>query len=104
VIDGAAGVTAMDTSAAAVTVSVADPVTPPTLIVIVVPPTASALARPWIPGVSEIVASVPLLELQCPAVVTSCVVPSAYVPIAANRWLTPAGTVPSGGDTAMDTS
>ena len=71
-IEGEAGVTAIETRVAAVTVMVVDPVTLPELALMVVVPTPMALARP--PG--EIVATVPTEELQLTVVVRFCVLPS----------------------------
>jgi len=59
-IEGFAGVTAMDTSVAAVTVRVVDPVMPPETALIVLVPVATPVANP--PAV--IVATVVVTELQ----------------------------------------
>lgn len=75
-MSGDCGVIAMETSTAGVTVRAAEPVTDADMRLIVVAPGVSALARPWLPGVLETVASLPSLELQCPTVVRSCVLPS----------------------------
>ena len=45
-IDGFAGVTAIDCSAAAVTVSTVEPVTPPSVALMVLVPIATAVAKP----------------------------------------------------------
>ena len=71
-IEGAAGVTAIETRAAAVTVRVVDPVTLPEVALIVVVPTPPALASP----LAEMVATVPAEELQVTVAVRFCVLPS----------------------------
>ncbi len=71
-IEGDAGVTAIETRAAAVTVMVVDPVMLPELALMVVVPTATALARP----LAEMVATVVAEELQVTVAVKFCVLPS----------------------------
>ena len=73
---GLAGVTAMDTSVAVVTVSVVDPDIPPDVAVTVVEPAAAEVANPLEPAALLIVAAPVFDELQVAAVVRSCVVPS----------------------------
>ena len=53
-------------------------------MLIVVVPVPSVLASPCDPGVLLIVAAAAFDELQCPDCVTSCVLPSVYVPNAVN--------------------
>lgn len=55
-MEGVAGVTAIDTSVAGVTVSVATPVTAPLVAEMTVVPVSTALARPLEPAALEIVA------------------------------------------------
>jgi hypothetical protein len=71
---GLAGVTAMDTSVAVVTVSVVDPDIPPDVAVTVVEPAAAEVANPLEPAALLIVAAPVLDEFQVIAVVRFCVV------------------------------
>ena len=71
-IDGFAGVTAIETRAALVTVSVVDPLTVPELAVIVVVPVPVAVASPAL----EIVATACKEEPQVTVPVMFCVLPS----------------------------
>ena len=66
----------MDASAAGVTVSVADALTVPELIPMLVVPVARLVARPAVGFELLIVATVAAVELQCPVCVRSCVLPS----------------------------
>jgi hypothetical protein len=79
-IEGFVGVTAMDASVAAVTVSVVLPEMEPEVARIVVEPAPTAVARPAV----LIVATVPAEELHVAVLVRSCVVPSLKVPVAVN--------------------
>ena len=67
------GVTAMDTSFAAVTVSVVEPDTLPTAAAMVVLPVATLVARPLLPEALDTVATVAFVEVQVAAVVKSWV-------------------------------
>jgi len=71
---GLVGVTAMDTSVAGVTVSVAVPETLPDVAVIVVEPAATDVALPLEPEALLMVATAILDDFQVTAVVRSCVV------------------------------
>ena len=71
---GLAGVIAMDTSVAAVTVSVVDPDMLPDVAVIVVEPAATDVARPLEPAALLMVATPVVNEFQVTDVVRSCVV------------------------------
>ena len=73
-IDGVAGVTAIDTSVAAVTVSVVMPLTAPLVAEMTVVPAATAMANPFEPAASEIVAVVAVADAHVADVVRSCVV------------------------------
>jgi len=73
---GVAGVTAIDTSAAELTISVVEPVTEPTLAVIVALPCPTPLALPCVPAALLIVATVSVSELHCTVPVMFCVLPS----------------------------
>jgi hypothetical protein len=98
------GLSAIDTSAAGFTTSVAVPLTVPELIPIVVVPTPVVLTCPIVPAVSLIVATVATVELQFPLCVRSCVVPSVNVPVAVNCCVVPIAIVAVGGLSAIDTS
>ena len=67
------GVTAMDTSFAAVTVRVVEPETLPSVAAMVVLPTATLVARPLLPAALDTVAAEVLVEVQVAVVVRSCV-------------------------------
>jgi hypothetical protein len=84
-IDGLAGVTAIETRVAAVTVSVVDPVTLPEVAVMVVVPTPVDVANPAF----EIVATPAAEELHVAVPVRFCVLPSLYVPVAVNCCVCP---------------
>ena len=71
-IDGLTGVTAIETSAAAVTVKVVEPVTPPDAALIVVAPVATVFANP----AAEIVATPVLEDVHVAELVRFPVVPS----------------------------
>ncbi len=75
-IDGLSGVTEIDVSVAAVTVSVVDPDTLPDAAVIVVEPAATGVAIPLEPAALLIVATAVLDELQVIVVVRFWVEPS----------------------------
>jgi hypothetical protein len=103
-IVGVAGVTAIDTNAAPVTVSVVDPLTPPSLAVMFALPTPALLATAGVgppvlivltPGVSELHSTVPVMF---------CVLPSVYVPVAVKACVVPSGITGTAGVTAIDTS
>src|SRR6202030_802743 len=98
--DGFAGVTAMDTSVAAVTVSVVLPVMPLEAAWMVVVPIVTAVAKP----AALIVATVTAEELHVAVLVRFCVVPSLKVPVAVNCCVPPFGTDEFAGVTAKDTS
>ena len=99
-IDAFPGVTEIDTSAAAVTVSVVVPEIVPEVALIVVEPVLAALARPAV----VIVATVTLEELQVAVLVKFCVVLSLYVPVAVNCSVVPLAIEEFAGVTAIDTS
>lgn len=79
---GLVGVTAMDTSFAAVTVRVVEPETPSRTAVMVVLPTPADVARPSLPAVVETVATVAFDEVQVTVAVRSCFELSEYIPVA----------------------
>jgi copper chaperone CopZ len=100
-IEGVAGVTAIDTSVAAVTVRVTDPLTEPDVAVIVVVPCATLVASPV---VEAMVAPVGSFELHCTVPVMFCVLPSLNVPVAVNCCVTLSGRVGIAGVTEIETS
>src|SRR5207248_492435 len=97
-IVGVVGVTAIETSVAAVTVSV---VVPPMVAEIVVAPTATPVARP---PVAAIVAAGVADEAQAACAVTSWRVPSVKTPVARYCWVVPTAIVAFAGVTEMDAS
>lgn len=70
------GVTPIDTNVAGVTVSVAEPETPPSVAPMVVEPWPVELARPFEPAALLMVATAALEELQVTCEVRFWVVPS----------------------------
>src|ERR1700733_7231650 len=99
-IDGFAGVTAIDCSVAAVTVSKVEPEIDDDVAVIVELPTPAPLARPAV----LIVATVAVPEVQVTVDVKFCVVPSLKVPVAVNCWVAPLAIEGFAGVTAIDCS
>jgi len=81
---GLAGVTPMDTSAAAVTVRLVVPDTPPRVAVIVVAPGLIAVARPTVPAALLRVAMAGSAELQVTCDDRSAFEPSLKTPVAVN--------------------
>lgn len=100
-IEDVAGVTAIDTNVAAVTVTVDDPLAEPDVAVIVAVPCATLVASPV---VGVMVATVAALELHCTMPVMFCVLPSPNVPVAVNCCETPCGSVGIAGVTAIEIS
>ncbi len=100
----ALGVTAIETSVAAVEFSRVDAETVPRKAAIVVVPTARAVARPFMPYALLTVAVAVVEELQTTELVRSRVVLSVYVPVAVNCWLVPSAMPGFGGVTWMDTN
>src|SRR4029077_2758861 len=84
-IDGFAGVTAIDTSVAGVTVSSVEPVMLPLVAEIVEVPVPTLVASP----VLLIVATVPVAEAHAAVVVMSSVLASENVPVAVNCCVAP---------------
>src|ERR1700694_2761626 len=91
--------TRSETGAGAVTVSRVVPLTLPTVAVIVVGPGARVVAAP----VALIVATVVADELHVAVAVKSAVVPSLFVPVAANCCSVPFATEGFAGVTAIET-
>jgi hypothetical protein len=98
-IEEAAGVTAMETSVAGVTVRPVDPLIDPKAALMFVLPAVTAVARPAL-----MVATVVLVEVQETVLVRFCVVPSLYVPVAVNCRVVPFAIEALAGVTAMETS
>ena len=76
--------TVRETSCGLPTVRNVEPATDPEVAVIVVVPNAALVARPWLPALLLIIATVVELELQLDVEVRSCVEPSLKVPVAVN--------------------
>ena len=85
-IEGLAGVTAMEMSAAAVTVRFVQPSTPvaTSMALIVVVPGAALVPRPSEPATLLTVATPVSDDIQVTCVERSCIVPSVKVPMAVN--------------------
>ncbi len=98
--DGFAGVTAMETNAGAVTVSVVEPFIDPEVAVIVLVPCARVDANPTL----LIVATVDCEELHVTVLVRFCVLLSVYVPVAVNCCVLPLATDGFAGVTEIDES
>jgi hypothetical protein len=103
-MDGVAGVTAIDTSVALVTLRVVLPLMVPRVAEMTVVPAATALARPSDPVALEMVAVAGVADAQVTAAVRSCVVASLYVPVATKRSLVPLAIDGVAGVTAIETS
>lgn len=94
-----AGVTAMETSVADVTVkSVAPEMSPDVAVMVVIPVEIPVVAIPA--ALMEALAGTD--EVQTTDVVKSCVVLSVYVPMAVNCWVVPAAMLGVTGVTAID--
>jgi hypothetical protein len=99
-IDGVAGVTAIETRAAVVTVSVVEPTTVPLVAETTDVPAPTPVARPP----AEIVAAVSVADAHVTEAETSFVDVSLYVPVATNCCVVPLAIVGVAGVTAIDTS
>src|SRR5271163_3447852 len=99
-IDGIAGVTAIDCNVAAVTVRTVEPLIAPDVALIVEVPTPAPVARPAVVIVA--VAVVP--DDQVTLDVRFCVVPSLNVPVAVNCCVAPLVIEGFAGVTAIDCS
>jgi hypothetical protein len=100
---GLTGSIVIDCRVAGVTVRVVVPEIPSIAAVMVVEPTARAVANPLEPAVLLIEATAPSDELQVTCVVRSCVEPSEYLPVAVNCWVVPRAILGLTGDTSMET-
>lgn len=100
-IEGFAGLIAIETGTADVTVKLALALTEAMLAVMLTDPAATPLATPWLPVLLLIVAMVKSDVLHCTVEVTSCVLPSLKVPLAVNACVVPAGMEPDCGAMEM---
>ena len=89
--------TPIDTSEAAPTVSVVDPLTAPCVAIICVAPGLAAITSP----VVSMEAMAGLAEFQATSEVMSRLEPSVYRPVAVNWRVKPTATLMSGGPTAI---
>jgi len=100
---GLVGVTPMDTSVAAVTVSVADPETLPSVAVMVAGPWPAAVTSPLEPGALLTEPTLVAEDVQAAELVRFCVVLSVYVPVAINCCVVPLAMLGFAGVTLMET-
>ena len=99
-IEGFAGVTAIDTSVGAVTVSIVEPLIAPEAALIVLIPVPTAFANPP----AAIVATLVVCELHVAVLVRFCVELSEKVPVAVNCLVVPLVIEGFAGVTAIDTN
>ena len=98
---GLAGVTAIDCSAAAVTVSTVEPVTLPSVALM---RRGARRPRRWPGRPAVIVATVGVADAQVTWLVRFCVELSEKVPVAVNCWVWPLAMLGLAGVTAIDCS
>jgi hypothetical protein len=98
--EAVAGVTEIEVSTAAVTVSVAAPPIVPMLAVIVAVPGSTPVASPLLLTVAIELAEEPHLAVP----LRFCVLPLLYLPVAVNCWLFPAATEAVAGVTESEVS
>jgi hypothetical protein len=103
-IEGFPGVTAIDTSTAAVTLRVVLPLTEADVAVIVAVPVPTLVASPFWLVTLLMVATLGVSLPHSTLSVTFCVVPSVKVPVAVNWSVVPRGVLGIAGVTAIDTS
>lgn len=101
--DGLVGVTLIETTVAAETVSKVLPVFPPKAAKMVVEPSATLEAIPLLPAALLIVALLTSEEAQVACMVRSAVVLSENVPVAMNCCVRPSGKDGFGGVSAIET-
>ena len=99
-IEGIAGVTAIDSRIAAVTVRSVDAVIAPDAAWIVVVPSETPVAWP----AASIVATLVADDVHVTDAVRSCVLPSVYVPVAVTATVLPIGVDGLTGVTSIETS
>src|SRR5690348_8847902 len=98
------GVTEIEDSVALVPVSVTEADFPPYVAEMTLVPAASTEARPLLPVVLEMVATLVFDDVQVASAVRSCVAPSLYVPVAVSWTLKPFATDRPGAVTWMELS
>jgi len=98
---GFAGVTAMETSEAPVTVNVVDPEMPLIDAVIVVEPAPTAVASPMVLPAALMVATLVVPDVQVTEDVMSCFELSEYTAVAVNCWCVPCTMLGAAGVTPM---
>src|ERR1043165_2790943 len=104
-IEGLGGVTWIDTSVAAVTVSTAlGEVTPLGVALMLLAPTPEAVATPLDPPALLMLATLALSDAQVTVVVRSCVELSVYTPVAVNCSVRPLAIDGLGGVTWIEAS
>ena len=100
--DGFVGEIVIDTNAAAVTVTVAEPLTVPSVALIVALPPLTAVTVPCVPLAFETVATAMLLDCQVTDCVRFAVLLSEYVPVAVSGVVPLIASVLVAGVTAID--
>ena len=98
-IRGFAGLTVMENRCAVETVSPVDPLTAPKTALIVLLPVATLVRRPW----PLMVAAAGFEEVQTADPLTSCVLLSLNVPVAANCFVVPTAMLEFAGVTTTET-
>jgi hypothetical protein len=99
-----AGVTPMDSTAAAVMVSVVEPAMLPRVAVMVVVPALMAVTSPTLLATLLMDAAAALLDVHVTDVDRSSLVPLLYRPVAVNWCTRPSGMLAPGGPTSMEVS
>ena len=95
------GETAIESSTAVLTCTTREPVTVPSwALTVALPVAATAVTRPEV----LTVAIAAFEEVQVTPVVSDCVVPSEYLPVATSCWVVPLGKVRGDGLKLMETS
>src|SRR5215813_355644 len=102
--DGAAGVMVIDRSMAAVTSTLAEPVTVPRVAEMTAVPAPSAVTTPFEPAAFETNAMVGMSDDHVTLAVMSAVDMSEYVPMATRRSVPPTASVLDAGVTVIDMS
>jgi hypothetical protein len=102
-IEGLAGFTVIETRAATLTVRVVETEIEPDVAEMPELPSATLVARPWLPATLLTVATETSNDAHWTDPVMSCVVPSVKVPVAANWSVVPRGMVGVDGVMAIET-
>jgi hypothetical protein len=103
-IEAVAGLIAIDTRAAAVTVSCVLPLMVPEVAVMLALPVPTLVANPCVGTVLLIVPVVVVSDDHVTIPLRFCVLPSVNVPVAVNCWLVPNAIEGSAGVTAIETN